>query len=166
MQAVTPPADERAGPAHLLVVSHSRSGSTGRLRDAFLAGAETGGGDEVEIRSLSCFDAGPDDVLWADALALGTPANFGYMSGALKDFLERIYHACLGQTAGRPYVVFVKGDTDADGAVTSVSRIVAGLQWKAVLPPFAVVGPIEGHHLSEVEELGATLAAGLAAGIF
>ena len=163
MQAVT---SERPGTTHLLVVSHSRSGSTARLRDAFLAGAAVGGAEEVEVRSRSCFEAGPDDVLWADGLALGTPANFGYMSGALKDFFERIYHPCLEHTAGRPYCLFVKGDTDADGAVASVTKIVAGLRWKAVLPPFVVVGAIEDRHLADVEELGATLAAGLAAGIF
>jgi multimeric flavodoxin WrbA len=151
---------------HLLVVFHSRSGSTAALRDAVLAGAVEGGGDAVELRVRHAFDADVDDVLWADAVILGTPANFGYMSGALKDFFERTYHHCLELTVGLPYALFVKGDTDAAGAVTSVERIVAGLRWRAVLPPLVVVGEVKPTDLEQAHELGATLAAGLDAGIF
>jgi multimeric flavodoxin WrbA len=151
---------------HLLVVWHSRSGSTARLRDAAVAGAAEGGGDEVELRVLQAFDAGPDDVLWAGGVVLATPANFGYMSGALKDFFERVYHPCLGRTDGLPYVVVAKGDTDVDGAVASVDRVATGLNWRRVLPPVTVVGPVTDDDAARAAELGATLAAGLAAGIF
>ena len=151
---------------HLLVVYHSRSGSTARLLDAVVAGAAEGGGEAVEGRVLRAFDAGPEDVTWADAIVLGTPANFGYMSGALKDFFERIYHRCLDLTVGLPYALFVKGETDASGAVTSVERIVAGLRWRAVLPPLIVVGEVKPPDLDQARELGATVAAGLDAGIF
>jgi multimeric flavodoxin WrbA len=150
----------------LLIVFHSRSGSTAALRDAVVGGAIEGGGDSVEHKVLHAFDADVDDVLWADAVIIGTPANFGYMSGALKDFFERIYHRCLDLTVGLPYALFVKGDTDAAGAVTSVERIVAGLRWRAVLPPLVVVGEVKPTDLEQAEELGAALAAGLDAGIF
>jgi len=75
---------DAAGPdrRHLLVVYHSRSGSTARLLDAVVAGAAEGGGEAVEGRVLKAFDAGPEDVMWGDAIVLGTPANFGYKSGA------------------------------------------------------------------------------------
>ena len=151
---------------HLLIVYHSRSGSTARLLDAVMAGAADGAGASVECRVLRAFDAGPEDVTWADAIVLGTPANFGYMSGALKDFFERIYHRCLDLTVGLPYALFVKGETDASGAVTSVERIVAGLRWRAVLPPLIVVGEVKPPDLDQARELGATVAAGLDAGIF
>ena len=150
---------------HLLVVHHSRTGSTRLLCDDALAGASEAGGAEVDIRNLGAFDAGPDDVAWAEAVMLLTPANFGYMSGALKDFFERIYHACLGATAGLPYALVVKGDTDADGAVTSVERIVAGLKWRLLQPALVVVGPLGDEHRAAARELGATLAASLEAGI-
>lgn len=158
----------------LLVVTHSRSGSTRQLVDAAMGGiadAQAHLGQTPEAKPLTaeakgCFDAGPDDVLRADGLILATPANFGYMSGAMKDFLERIYHPCLDQTIGRPYALIVKGDTDTDGAVASVERIVAGLRWKAVLPPLAVTGPIQPVHRDRAAELGATMAAGLACGLF
>ncbi|HTZ09726.1 MAG TPA: flavodoxin [Acidimicrobiales bacterium] len=150
----------------LLVVWHSRTGSTAALRDAALAGAAAGGGEEVTVRAAGAFDAGPEDVLWAQALLVCTPANFGYMAGALKDFLERVYHPCLDRTHGLPYALVVKGDTDVDGAVASVERIVAGLRWRRVLPPVTVVGPVTAEALAQATELGATLAAGLEAGIF
>ena len=73
---------------------------------------------------------------------LGTPENFGYMSGAIKDFFERIYYPLLDETPGLPYALFVKASTDGDGAVRSVERIVAGLRWKLVMPPIVVVGDL------------------------
>jgi multimeric flavodoxin WrbA len=149
---------------HLLVVHHSRTGSTAVLRDEVLAGAAEAGGD-VEVRTLGAFDAGPDDVAWAEAVVLCTPANFGYMSGALKDFFERIYHACLERTVGLPYALLVKGDTDADGAVASVERIVAGLRWRRLLPPVVVVGAVAPAHHEQAWELGASMAASLETGL-
>ena len=151
---------------HLLVVSHSRTGSTQTLRDVAVEAATAAVGDEVTLRVLGAFDAGPDDVLWAHGVLLVTPANFGYMSGALKDFFERVYHPCLDRTAGLSYALLVKGDTDVDGAVASVERITAGLRWRRVLPPVTVVGDTEPPDLENAADLGATLAAGLAAGIF
>ena len=152
---------------HLLVVFHSRSGSTAQLRDAIVAGASEAAPDTVERRVLGVLDAGPDDVLWADAVILATPANFGWVAGLMKDFLERIYHPCLNLTRGRPYALVVKGDTDVDGAVTAVERIVsAGMGWKSVQAPLKVVGPIEQQHLDTAWEIGATVAAGLDADLF
>jgi multimeric flavodoxin WrbA len=150
----------------LLVVSHSRSGGTQALTDAVVAGAASDDIEGVEVRSLRAFDATADDVRAADAIALGTPENFGYMSGALKDFFERIYYVLLDETRGKPYVLYVKASTDGDGAVRSVERITTGLKWKAVLPPLVVVGDLADEHLEAAHELGMTLAAGLEAGVF
>lgn len=148
----------------LLVVAHTRSGSTGQLVDAAVASARHHSALTVDRRDA--FDAGPDDVLGAQAVLLATPARFGYMSGALKDFLERIYHLCLGTTVGLPYGLLVKGDTDVDGAVASVERIVAGMRWRQVLAPVRVVGPVTPAALASAADLGATLAAGVEAGVF
>jgi multimeric flavodoxin WrbA len=149
---------------HLLVVHHSRTGSTAGLRDDVLAGVGDAGGD-VEVRSLGAFDAGPDDVAWAEAVILCTPANFGYMSGALKDFFERIYHPCLDRTVGLPFALVVKGDTDVDGAVASVERITAGLKWRAFAPPVVAVGAVTEADRASARELGGVVAAALDAGI-
>jgi multimeric flavodoxin WrbA len=152
-------------PPRLLLVFHSRAGTTERLATAVADGARTGA-PSLDLSVLDCFAAQPGDVLDAAALLLGTPARFGYMSGAMKDFFERIYHPCLEATAGRPYGLFVKGDTDVDGAVSSVERIVVGLRWRRVLPPLTVVGDLTEADLEAGFELGATLAAGIEAGIF
>jgi multimeric flavodoxin WrbA len=120
----------------------------------------------VDLVVRGAFETGPDDVLAADGLLLATPAHFGYMSGALKDFFERIYYPCLEKTAGLPYGLIVKGDTDVDGAVASVEKIATGLSWKLVLPPVTVVGAITAADLEAAAELGAGLAAGLGEGIF
>jgi multimeric flavodoxin WrbA len=150
----------------LLVVQHSRTGTTKQLCDAAVAAATEAVAGHLPIRVLGAFDAGPDDVLWARGLLMATPARFGYMSGALKDFFERVYHPCLERTRGLPYALVVKGDTDVDGAVASVERIATGLAWRPVLPPVTVVGDVDQEHLAAAAELGASLAAGLEAGIF
>jgi multimeric flavodoxin WrbA len=154
---------------NLCVIHHSRAGSTALLCDAAVAAAAAVTGTTegpVEVRRLGAFDAGPDDVLWADALLLATPDHFGYMSGALKDFFERVYRPCLERSAGLLYALIVKGDTDVDGAVASVQKIATGLRWRQVLPPLAVVGDITASDLEAAAELGGTLAAGLGEGIF
>jgi multimeric flavodoxin WrbA len=154
---------------HLGVVHHSRAGSTVALCDAAVEAARDVSGTTsvpVELRVRGAFDAGAEDVLWADGLLLATPAHFGYMSGALKDFFERIYHPCLGRTEGLAYALIVKGDTDVDGAVASVKKIATGLNWNLVLAPVTVVGAITDGDLVRAAELGATLAAGLGEGMF
>jgi multimeric flavodoxin WrbA len=151
---------------HLLVVYHSRSGGTQTLADAVIAGATSEEIDDVEVRVRRAFDATADDVRWCDGLVLGTPENFGYMSGALKDFFERIYYDLLEETRGLPYALFVKGGHDGEGAIRSVEKITTGLAWKAALAPVLVVGAIDDAGVERCHELGITFAAGLEAGVF
>jgi hypothetical protein len=153
--------------ARLLVVFHSRSGRTRHLLDSALAGArmalEQG---DTELVVKHAFDAGPEDLAGAEAVLISTPANFGYMSGAMKDFFERVYHPCLEVTVGMPYTMIVKGDTDIDGAAASVERIATGMRWRLVLPPVLVVGEASPEQVDAAYELGASLGAGLDAGIY
>jgi multimeric flavodoxin WrbA len=150
----------------LLVVFHSRSGGTRALAEAVIAGASSDEVGDVEVTVRGAFDATADDVRRADGLVLGTPENFGYMSGALKDFFERIFYELLDETPGLPFALFVKGGHDGEGAIRSVERITTGLRWKAVLPPVLVVGEVDPDAIERCRELGMTLAAGLEAGIF
>jgi multimeric flavodoxin WrbA len=153
-------------PRQLLVVFHSRSGGTAAMTDAVVAGANDDAIDGVDVRVQGAFDTSVDDVRACDAIVIGTPENFGYMAGAIKDFFERIYYPLLDETPGLPYALFVKASTDGDGAVRSVERIVAGLRWKLVMPPVVVVGDLGPGDLERCQELGATVAAGLEAGMF
>lgn len=162
---------ENAHVRTLLVVYQSRSGGTQSLVDAAVEGAhlalaEMGTSPGVSLDVRHAFDTGPEDVKAASTVLIATPANFGYMSGAVKDFFERVYHACLEVTAGMPYAMIVKGDTDVDGAAASVERIATGMRWREVLPRLCVVGDVKTEHVDTAIELGATLAAGLDAGIY
>jgi multimeric flavodoxin WrbA len=150
----------------LLVVYHSRSGRTAELAAAVIAAANDAADPGSIVEVADAFDAGPEDVLRAEGVILGTPARFGYMSGAMKDFLERSYHACLHTTGGLPWALFVKGDTDTSGATESVERIVRGMGWRRVLPVLEVVGDIGPDALDQAAELGGAMAAGLEVGIF
>jgi multimeric flavodoxin WrbA len=150
----------------LLVVFHSRSGGTAAMTDAVVAGANDDAIEGVDVLVKQAFDTTVDDVRACDGIILGTPENFGYMSGALKDFFERIYYPLLDETPGLPYALFVKASTDGDGAVRSVEKIVTGLRWKLVVPPIVVVGDLADDQLEQCVELGATIAAGLEAGMF
>ena len=152
--------------ARLLVVWHSRSGRTQAMVDAVLAGARDPEAGDVEVRSVPALEAGADDVRWCTGLLLGTPANFGYMSGALKHFFDEVYDELLDETRGRPYALFVKGRSDTDGAVAAVTKITTGLGWREAQPPLSVVGELTEADLEACTELGATMAAGLALGIF
>lgn len=150
----------------LLIVSHSPSPNAKALTDAVLKGASNDDIEGVSIRERPPLQANTDDVLWANGIILGTTENFGYMSGAMKDFFDRIYYPCLEHTEGLPYALFVKAGLDGQGAKTSIERIVTGLKWKQVQPTLVCQGEFKTEFLQEGEELGMTMAAGLAAGIF
>lgn len=148
----------------LLVVSHSKTGGTARMLEAVLAGAHNDAIEGVDIVAMAALEAGPDDVRAADALVLGTPENFGYMSGALKHFFDSVYHEVIDDTRGMPFGLFVKAGNDGTGAVAAIEPLTTGLGWRQVLPPVVAVGDLEPAHLEACEELGATLSAGLAYG--
>lgn len=148
----------------LLIVFHSQSGSAERMTDAVVRGARRV--DEVELRVVRALDAGLDDLLWAEAVLFGTPENFGYMSGALKDFFDRTFYPAQGKVNQLPYALFVKAGNDGTGAVTSVERIVRGYPLRKIADPVIVRGDVTEEDLARCEELGETVAAGLGLGIY
>jgi multimeric flavodoxin WrbA len=148
---------------NLLIVYHTGGVKTAQMAEAVAHGARAEGGVNVILKR--CADAGPEDVLAADGLILGTPENFGYMSGMMKDFLERVFYPCEGKVNGRPWALFVGAGQDGTGAVTSVERIVAGLRLNRVHDPIVCVKELTADHLKSCEELGAAFAAGLAMGV-
>jgi len=148
----------------LLIVAHAPSDNTLALRAAVDRGARSETG--VNVRVVAPLQAGPDDVLAAQAVILGTTENLGYMSGALKDFFDRSYNACLEKTQGLPYALYIRAGSDGTGTRRGVETILTGLRWRAVQEPLICKGPWRAAFVTECEELGAAMAAGLAAGIF
>jgi multimeric flavodoxin WrbA len=147
----------------LLFVHHTPSPAMQAMFEAVLSGARTDEIEDVEVAVLPALTAGAADVLSADGYLLGTPANIGYMSGALKHFFDGIYYPCLEATQRRPYGLYVHGASDTTGAVRAVEAITKGLGWQQVRPPVCVTGQPGRPDIDACWELGAILAAELAA---
>ena len=150
---------------HLLIVAHSPSPNTRKLVDATLRGARHADINGVEAKHLPPLEAGVDDVLWADAIILGTTENFGYMSGALKDFFDRIYYPCLEQTEAMPFAAYIRAGLDGTGTRIAIGKITTGLKWKAVQESMILHGDYRPEFEQHCEELGMLMAASLEAGI-
>jgi multimeric flavodoxin WrbA len=132
------------------------------MLDAVRAGATDPSIEGVEVVVRAALAATVVDVLTADAYLLGTPANLGYMSGALKHFFDQIYYPCLDATRGRTYGLFVHGNNDTGGAVRGVETITTGLQWRLGQRVVSVTGEPSSTDREACWELGASLAALLA----
>ncbi len=150
----------------LLIVAHVPSENTTRLRNAALEGAHSPEIAGVEVVALTPFEAGPPDVLAADAILLGTTENLGYMSGALKDFFDRSYYGVIEETEALPYALYIRAGLDGTGTRRAVESIASGLKWKAVQEPLICRGAWQESFVDQVRDLGMTMAAGLEAGIF
>jgi len=143
----------------LLVVHHTSSPALHSLFDAVLSGARNDEIEGVDVVTRPALTTTAVDVLDADGFVLGTPANLGYISGALKHFFDQIYYPCLEATAGRPYGLYVHGNDDTGGAVRAVEKITTGLRWRQAHEPVTVIGPPDRPALDACWDLGATLAA-------
>lgn len=168
----------------LLIVYHTRTGGTLQMAEAAARGAarvsaDAGPNDaalRVDLRRTGETDAA--HVLGADGYVFATPENLAMMSGQLKDFFDRTYYAALDRINGRPYAILVCAGSDGTNAVRQIERIATGWRLKAVAPPLIVcteaqtperiLAPkqLTAAQLAPCEELGATLAAGLALGVF
>jgi multimeric flavodoxin WrbA len=146
----------------LLIVHHTASPAMQAMFEATVAGAGNEDIEGVEVVIRPALTAAAADVLAADGYLLGTPANIGYMSGALKHFFDGIYYPCLEATRRRPYALYVHGASDTGGAVRAVEAIATGLAWRRARPPVSVIGPPGQSDLDACWELGATVAAELA----
>ena len=153
-------------PKRLLVVGHTPSVNTRRLFDAVVEGASSIENENVEVMACRPFDVQPQDVQTARAVILGTTENLGYMSGALKDFFDRIYYPCLEPTQGMPYALYVRAGHDGTGTRRSIESITGGLGWRAVQEPLICRGEWLDAFVAQCQEMGTAMAAGLEMGIF
>jgi multimeric flavodoxin WrbA len=151
---------------HLLIVYHSRTGNTERMAQAVHDGATDPAIGELDVRFKHAAQADADDLLWAHGVLLGTPENFGYMSGALKDFFDRTFYEVEGKIQPLPCSIFISAGTDGSGALTSIRRIANGYPLIEVQEPLIAIGDVTDDVLARARELGMALAAGIEAGIY
>jgi multimeric flavodoxin WrbA len=160
----------------LLIVYHSMTGGTMQMAHAAAAGARTE--PALRVSMLRAAETNAADVLGADGYVFATPENLAAISGQMKDFFDRTYYAALDQINGKPYVVLVCAGSDGRNAAQQIERIATGWRLKPIAGPLIVCThaqtseeilrpkQISAAHLKQCEELGATLAAGIAMGIF
>lgn len=160
----------------LLIIYHSMTDGTRQMARAAHEGAAQE--QAVTVRLLRAPDAGPDDLLGADAYVFATPENLAAVSGVMKDFFDRCYYPVLGRIEGRPYAVLVCAGSDGQNAVRQIVRIATGWRLRAAAEPIIVCthaqtpeAILARKHIREADlnrcaELGAALATGLALGIF
>lgn len=150
----------------LLIVAHAPSANTLRLRQAVVDAAADCETENLEVIARPPLEAGPEDLLAAQAVILGTTENLGYMSGALKDFFDRSYYPCLEETQGLPYCLYIRAGHDGTGTKRAVESITTGLRWRAVQPPVIFKGDWQEGFVDDCRDIGTAMAAGLDAGIF
>jgi multimeric flavodoxin WrbA len=160
----------------ILLVFHSKTGGTRQMAEAAARGAASE--PEVKVNLVHAADAGPDELLDAGGYLFATPENLAMMSGIMKDFFDRSYYPVLDRIVGRPYGTLICAGSDGENAARQIQRIAAGWRLKAIADPIIVCThaqtpaeilaskEIGRHDLQRCEELGATLAAGLALGIY
>jgi multimeric flavodoxin WrbA len=158
----------------LLIIWHSRTGGAEAMARAAATGAES----ECEVMMLEAEEAWAEDLIAADGYLFACPENLASLSGAMKEFFDRAYYPVLGKIEGRPYASLICAGSDGEGAARQIARIATGWRLKAVADPLiictyaqtpeAILAPkvIAEADLARCRELGATMAAGLAMGIF
>ena len=149
----------------LTMVHHSIGGKTKEMA-GLLTDILSNEDQLIEFRSFSAFEAKASDILQSDGIIFGTPANFGYMSGALKDFFDRNYYELEGKVEAVPYAIFVSASTDGTGAVESIRRICRGLNLKEVQEPLVLTKKLSDSDQHRLRDFGMTMAVGIDAGIF
>ncbi len=160
----------------LSIVFHSRTGGTRQMAESAARAASVELG--VIVRLLQAQHADAQDLLNADGYIFAAPENLAALAGAMKDFFDRTYYPVLDRINGRPYAVLVCAGSDGTNAVRQINRIATGWRLRTVAEPVivcthaqtpdAILAPkqIDAADLARCEEVGAALAAGLAAGIF
>lgn len=148
----------------LKIIYHSQGVHVEAMAQAVLRGARQE--ESIDVQLLRAGDANLETLLQADALIFGTPENFGYMSGALKDFFDRTYYPAEPYKINLPYALFVGAGNDGSGAIRSVERIVGGYPLRKVAEPVLSVGGFSSDSDQACETLGLSIAAGAAMGIF
>lgn len=145
----------------LLIVHHTPSPHCQELFEAAVAGASNPEIEGVAVVRRPALTVSPVEMLEADGYLLGTPANLGYLSGALKHAFDQAYYQLLDTTRGRPFAAYIHGNEGTEGAVRALDGITAGLGWTRVAQTRLIAGKPTQADIEACWELGATVAARL-----
>ncbi len=160
----------------ILIVFHSKTGGTYQMAEAAAKGVASEPGTDLKL--VHAAEAGPQELFDSDGYIFATPENLAMMSGIMKDFFDRTYYPVLDRLVGRPYATLICAGSDGENAARQIRRIAAGWRLKAIAEPIivcthaqtpeAILAPkqIGAYDLQRCEEIGLTLAAGLALGIY
>lgn len=158
------------------MVYHSATGGTRQMAEAAARAAASDG--EIAVRLAQAQDAAADDLLTAEGYIFATPENLAALAGVMKDFFDRTYYPALDRLNGRPYAALICAGSDGENAARQIVRIATGWRLRSIAPPLivcthaqtpeAILAPktIGADDLRRCAEIGATMAAGMAAGIF
>jgi NAD(P)H-dependent FMN reductase len=156
----------------LLIVWHSRTGTSEALASAAAAGA----GARALLVPAGAVE--PRHLLEGAGFLFVCPENLASMSGAMKEMFDRCYYPVLGRIEGRPYATIIAAGSDGEGAQRQLDRIATGWRLRRVTEswivnthaqtPEEILAPkeVDPAQLEKARELGASLAEGIALGIF
>lgn len=150
---------------HLLICFHAPSENLKamvRAMEVILAATEF---SNLDFSIKSPLDTTPQDVLDCDGIILGTPENLAYMSGALKDFFDRIYYPCLELKQGLPVAAIVRAGQDGTGTRRALKTILTGLKWRWVQDILLCKGPWQPEFSEQCAELAQAMAVALDEGM-
>jgi len=150
----------------ILIVAHAPSPNTQLMLCSLLAGIDKNDLPNISYQHINPLQAQPSDVLACDAIILGTTENLGYMSGALKDFFDRIYYPCLETKQGLPFCYYIRAGHDGTGTKIAIDNICNGLKWKKIQPEIICRGEWRDAFLDECRNIGENIACGLDFGIY
>ncbi len=150
----------------LLIIANTPSTNTKALVDAAIRGATHPDIDHVDVYCIPPLQAEASDVLDCHGIIIGTTENFGYMSGEVKDFFDRIYYPCLEKTEGLPYSCYIRAGLDGTGTQIAIKKIISGLKWSQAQPIEIYKGDFTNDFIQRVETLAMTMSAGVEAGVF
>jgi len=149
----------------LLIVFHTPSENTQAMADAMLNAVHAQKLENVNVVLKTPFETQPQDVLDCHGIILGTTENLGYMSGALKDFFDRVYYPCLEEKQGLPVSAIVRAGHDGTGTCRALNTILTGLKWRWVQEIVVCRGPWQAEFIEQCEDVAAAMAVGLSEGM-
>ncbi len=149
----------------LLLVFHAPSQNTQAMVNAMVKAVAEENLDNLQLKVKSPFDANAEDVLACDGIILGTTENLGYMSGALKDFFDRVYYPCLDVKQGLPVVAVVRAGHDGTGTCRALQTILTGLRWRWVQDIVVCKGPWQATFIQESKTIAQSMAVALSEGM-